>query len=170
MVEWPINPPGAEVLWPTTIDPWSGMSEDMLLLLWQEKKDAIERAKVEEMDLRKYIVKREFPKATEGTNNKDLGSGYTLKAAIKYNYNLADNDTVENTLEKLSKLGNSGSAIADRLVSWSPSFKLLEYRELCDEKLKGSKFAADALNIIYEMLTISDAAPTLEIKAPRSKK
>ena len=171
MVDWPTKPPGADVLWPTIpSNPLDSMNEDQLLLLWQDKKNAIERAKVEEMDLRKYIVKREFPKPTEGMNNKDLGNGYVLKAAIKYNYNLADNDTVENTLEKLSKLGNAGSAIADRLVSWKPSFLLQEYRTLQEDKEKGSQFAVQALDVINQMLTITEGAPTLEIKAPKDKK
>ncbi len=174
MTEWPTNPaqqwPQSPAQpWPSS-NPLDAMNEDQLLMLWQQKKLAIETAKVEELDLRKYIVKREFPKADEGMNNKDLGSGYTLKAGIKYNYNLADNDTVEATLDKLSKLGNAGSAISDRLVSWKPNFLLTEYRQLQEEKEKGSQFAVDALNIINGMLTITEAAPTLEIKEPRSKK
>ena len=155
---------------PTPSNPYDSMNEDQLLLEWQKKKDAIEVAKTEEMDLRKYIVKREFPKPEEGTNKKDLGNGYQLKAVVKYNYSLADNDTVESCLEKISNLGNNGAFIADRLVSWSPSFKLVEYRELIEEKNKGSKFAADALNIINEMLTIKEAAPTLEIVEPKKGK
>jgi hypothetical protein len=157
--DWPSNP--------TPSNPWDGMNEDALLILWQKKKDAIEFAKAEEMDLRKYIVKREFPKAEEGMNNKDLGSGYTLKAGVKFNYNLADNDTVETTLEKLSAMGTAGSAIAERLVSWKPNFLLTEYRQLQEDKTKGSQFAITALSIIEEMLTITEAAPTLEIKAPK---
>lgn len=153
-----------------SLNPWDDMNEDALLLEWQKKKDAIETAKAEEMDLRKYIVKREFPKPTEGMNNKDLGNGYVLKAAIKYNYNLADNDTVEATLEKLSKLGNAGSAISDRLVSWKPNFLLTEYRQLQEDKEKGMQFASQALNIINEMLTITEGAPTLEIKEPKKGK
>lgn len=160
--QWPSNP--------TPSNPWDAMSEDSLLVLWNDKKAAIEAAKNEEMELRKYIVRREFPKADEGINNKDLGSGYTLKASIKYNYNLADNDTVEATLDKLSKLGNAGSAISDRLVSWKPNFLLTEYRQLQEDKTKGSKFADEALSIINGMLTITEAAPTLEIKAPGKKK
>lgn len=155
---------------PTPTNPLDAMSEDQLLMLWQQKKDAIETAKSEEMDLRKYIVSRAFPVKQEGMNNRDLGNGYTLKAGIKYNYNLADNDTVEATLDKLSKLGNAGSAISDRLVSWKPNFLLGEYRQLQEDKTKGSKFADDALNVINEMLTIVEAAPTLEIKAPTGKK
>jgi len=160
--QWPINP--------TPSNPWDTMNEDQLLMLWQQKKQAIENAKAEELELRKYIVKREFPKANEGMNTKELGAGYQLKAGVKFNYNLADNDTVEATLERLSNLGNAGSAIADRLVSWKPNFLLTEYRQLCEDKEKGSKFAVDALNIISEMLTITEAAPTLEIKEAKVRK
>lgn len=160
--QWPSNP--------TPSNPHDTMSEDELLMLWQQKKDAIEVAKADEMELRKYIVSRAFPQKQEGMNNKELGNGYTLKAGVKFNYNLADNDTVEATLEKLSGIGNAGSAIADRLVSWKPNFLLTEYRQLCEDKEKGSQFAVKALEVIGEMLTITEAAPTLEIKEPKSKK
>lgn len=152
------------------VNPWDNMNEDALLLLWADKKAAIEKAKAEEMDLRKYIVKREFPKAQEGTNNKELGEGYKLKAVVKYNYKLADNDTVEKCLDHISALGNEGPFIADRLVSWTPNFKLVEYRELCERKDKGDAAATKMLDIINDMLTITEAAPTLEIQAPKSKK
>jgi len=160
--QWPSNP--------TPSNPWDQMNEDQLLMLWQQKKNAIATATAEEMELRKYIVKREFPKPDEGTNTKDLGNGYSLKAKVKYNYNLADNDTVEATLEKLSNMGPAGSAIADRLVSWKPNFLLTEYRQLEEDKEKGSQFAQTALSIIDEMLTIKEAAPELEIKEPKAKK
>lgn len=153
-----------------SLNPHDAMSEDDLLMLWQKKKDAIETAKSEEMDLRKYIVGRAFPAKTEGVNNRELGNGYVLKATVKYNYSLADNDVVEATLEKLSNLGNQGSAIADRLVSWKPNFLKTEYSALLEEKDKGSKFAADALGIIESMLTISEAAPTLTISEPKKGK
>lgn len=153
-----------------SLNPWDSMNEDALLLLWSDKKAAIEKAKAEEMDLRKYIVKREFPKPNEGTNRKELGAGFDLKAVVKFNYNLADNDTVETTLDKLSKMGNEGMAIADRLVSWKPSFLKTEYRKLQEDAEKGSQFATTALSIINEMLTIKEAAPELEIIAPKEKK
>ncbi len=158
---WPSNP--------TPSNPWDALSNDDILLLWDKKKKAIETAKEEELELRKYIVKREFPKPNEGMNNKELGAGYVLKAGVKFNYNLADNDIVESCLEKLSAMGASGSAIADRLVSWKPNFLLTEYRQLVEDKEKGSQFASTALSVIGEMLTITEAAPTLEIKAPKSK-
>lgn len=161
---WPIG------INPTPSSPYDAMSNDQLLLEWDRLKKNVELAKEAELDLRKYIVKREFPKPNEGINTLELGGGYQLKAGVKYNYNLADNDTVEACLEKISGLGNAGSAIADRLVSWKPHFLLSEFRQLQEDKEKGSKFANDALDLISEMLTITEAAPTLEIKSPKIKK
>lgn len=159
---WPTNPEPAT--------PYDKLTNDQLLLAWQQSKEAIEKAKAHEMELRKAVVKREFPKAQEGTNNKELGNGFTLKAGIKYNYKLADNDTVEDCLNRISALGNEGSFIASRLVSWTPNFLLTEYRQLQEDAEKGSGFAKQALDEITKMLVISEAAPTLEIKAPKAKK
>src|SRR6266436_2583273 len=167
---WP-NPANIATHCPSApSNPLDAMSEDQLLMLWDSKKKAIEVAKEEEMDLRKYIVGRAFPKKAEGTNTKELGNGYQLKAIIKYNYNLADNDTVEEKLNKISSLGNMGPFIADRLVSWKPTLSLREYRELCDCTDKGDKFAKNVVNIINEMLVITEGAPSLEIKEPKGKK
>lgn len=160
--EWPSNP--------TPTNPLDTKSEDELLMLWDAKKKAIEVAKEEEMDLRKYIVSRAFPAKQEGMNTKELGQGYQLKAGIKYNYNLADNDKVEDCLNRIAKIDNTGAFIADRLVSWKPSFLLSEYRGLVEDKEKGSKSAEAILNIVNEMLEIKEAAPSLEIKAPKVKK
>src|SRR5258707_7434082 len=169
-MNWP-NPANINTVWGyEPANPWDKLNEDDLLMLWADKKKAIETAKEEEMDLRKYIVKREFPKPTEGMNSKELGGGYQLKAAIKYNYNLADNDTVEDCLNRIAKLGNEGTFIAERLVSWKPSFLLTEYRQLVEDKEKGEKRAENILNIINNMLTITEAAPTLEIREPKKKK
>lgn len=154
---------------PTPSTPWDGLTEDQLLLAWDDIKKAIETAKAQEMELRKYIVNRAFPKKEEGMNNKELGNGYVLKAGVKFNYNLADNDTVENCLARVAALGNQGPFIADRLVSWTPNFLLKEYRQLGEDAAKGEKFAQEVLKAIEPMLTISEAAPSLEIKQPKSK-
>ena len=173
-VPWPVSGwPAAQPAQPSPVqssNPLDAMSEDQLLMLWDSKKKAIEVAKEEEMDLRKYIVGRSFPKKAEGTNTKELGNGYQLKAGIKYNYNLADNDTVEDCLSRIAKIDNTGAFIADRLVSWKPNFLLTEYRALVEDKEKGSKSAEAILNIVNQMLTITEAAPSLEIKKPKGKK
>ena len=145
------------------------LSQDELLVLWQQKKDALAKAKDDEMDLRKYIVSRAFPEKHEGTNTVALGNGYELKAGVKFNYQLADNETVEKTLDKVAKIGNQGAFIADRLVSWKPSFLLTEYRALVDAAPSSAE-AQEILAVVGEMLIITDAAPTLEIKEPKVKK
>lgn len=159
-----VSPPTAP------LNPLDAMNEDALLMLWADKKKAIQEAQEDEMTLRKYIVGRAFPQKQEGMNTKELGAGYQLKAAIKYNYNLADNAKVEECLNHISDLGNEGPFIADRLVSWKPSFLLTEFRQLQEAKDRGDARAVQILNIVNKMLTITEAAPTLEIKAPKVKK
>ena len=163
------NPPG---VWPTAkpANPWDALSQDELLLLHQQKQQAIADAKAVEMELRKYIVDRAFPNKQEGTNTLELGGGYELKATVKFNYNLADNDTVEKILNEIEAIGNEGKFIADRLVSWTPNFLLTEYRALQEEAEKGSVQAKEILKLVDKMLTVKDAAPTLVIKEPKKKK
>lgn len=169
---WPTGPvasAGAASPLPNPLNPLDSMNEDALLMLWADKKKEIEAAKEAEMNLRKYIVGRAFPQKQEGMNNKDLGGGYTLKATVKYNYTLAPNDVVEKCLDHISALGNEGPFIADRLVSWKANFLTTEYRSLCERKDAGDERAVKILGIVNEMLTVSEAAPTLEIKEPKKK-
>jgi len=158
-------------IWPVqSINPYDAMDQDALLMRWDALKKAVEAAKEQEMELRKYIVTRAFPNADEGTNTIELGEGYKLKAVVKYNYTLSDNDTVEAGLDAISKIGNDGKFIADRLVSWTPNFLKREYTQLLDDKSKGSKIASDILDVVTTFLTIKDAAPTLDIVEPKVKK
>lgn len=151
-------------------NPWDALNQDQLLMQHQQLQIDLSALKAEELELRKYIVNRAFPQKSEGVNKKDLGSGYILKSNIKYNYRLSDNDTVEACLDNISKIGNQGSFIADRLVSWSPNFLLTEYRQIQEAAEKGSEEAKAILKEIEPMLTIIEAAPTLEIVEPKDKK
>lgn len=144
-----------------SLNPLDNMTQDELLVRWQCLKDAVETAKSAEMEMRKYIVSRAFPNKHEGMNTAELGNGYQLKAAVKYNYTLSDNKAVEEALDRIAKIGNEGSFIADRLVNWKPSLCLSEYRELDNEDIKRE---------INKVLTITEGAPTLEIKEPKVKK
>lgn len=154
---------------PSLFPDWDNKDRDAVLMEWDRRKKALITIKEEEMEFRKYVVKRNFPNPEEGTNKIDLGSGYELKAKISYNYKLADNDTVEKGLDQIAKIGNQGAFIADRIVSWTPIFLLTEYRKLQEEEAT-SEDARKILSIIYTFLTIEDAAPSLEIKEPKSKK
>jgi hypothetical protein len=162
-----------ETTWtnPAPADPRDLLDRDAVLLNWQEAKLALEKAKVAEMDWRKYIVKRAFPNPEEGTNTAELGNGYELKAVIKYNYKLdADNEKIERGLDEIRKTGNQGAFIADRLVSWTPNFLVTEYRNLQAQADDGSEEAKKMLNIVNSFLTIDEGAPTLNIKEPKGNK
>lgn len=148
-------------------DPRDLLTQDQVLFTWQQLKEQLAKAKEAELEYRKYVVKRAFPQATEGTNTVELNNGYALKAVVKHNYKLLNNEVVENCLDRIAKIGNQGSFIADRLVSWSPSFLLTEYRALQKEDTEETK---EILKICHEMLIIDEAAPTVDIKAPKGKK
>lgn len=141
--------------------PYDSMSQDQVLMKWQELKKAVETAKESEMEMRKYIVKRAFPTPDEGTNKADLGMGYELKAVVKFNYKLVgDVDKIDSVIDKLSAVDNEGSFIADRLINWSATLSVAEYKQL-DPKYK---------KIMDEIVVVSESAPTLEIKEPKAKK
>ncbi len=150
---------------------WDLLNQDQLLLEWQRLKTEIEAFKAVEMDMRRYIVSRAFPDKHEGTNTQELGNDYKLKAVVKYNYNLdPDNKKVEEALDKIALIGNQGAFIAERLVSWKPSFLLTEYRELQKEKDEGSEIAKAIIAEIHKVLTIKEATPDLKIVEPKVNK
>lgn len=147
------------------------LTSDGMLLLWQRSEAHRDHWKATEMEYRKICAGFLVPAKTEGVNNVEIGNGYVAKVGIKFNYNLLnDNDKVWAGLEKIEALGNEGKFVAERLVSWKPSFLLTEYRQLQEDDKKGSKFAADALRVIDEILEITNAAPTLAINEPKKAK
>ncbi len=135
------------------------MTNDELLMHWKKIKNQAEALKIAEADLRKYIVKRMFPNAKEGTNNHELGNGYKLKAEIKYNYKI-DNEKIDSVLAKIATIGNEGQIVAERLIRWAPSLSLTEYRNILNQDIKKK---------IDSVLTITDAMPTLSIVEPKAK-
>jgi hypothetical protein len=155
---------------PTLPNPWDTWTQDQVLMHWQKLKDDLVQFKADEMEFRKYVVSRAFPDAKEGTNTLELGGGYELKAQVKYNYKLADNDTVEAGLARIAKIGNEGSFIADRLVSWTPNFLKSEYNNVLAAADSGSGEARAIMKEINTFLTIDDAAPVVDIKEPKKGK
>lgn len=148
------------------------IDKDGMLMLWNYSKAKLDEYKELEMNYRKICAAFLVPTKTEGTTNVELGNGYKAKVVNKYNYNLAsDNDKIWSCLDKIGKVGNQGKFIADRLVSWTPNFLKTEYTTLQEEADKGSEDAKQILKIVNEeMLTITEAAPTLDIVEPKVKK
>ena len=147
------------------------INSDGMLMLWKKHKEMLDQYKTSEMEYRRICTAFLVPAKTEGTTNVELGGGYKAKVVNKHNYNLEDNDKVWSALDKISAIGNEGKFIAERLVSWTPSFLKTEYTTLQEDADKGSPTAQQILKIVNEeMLTITEAAPQLEIKAPKEKK
>lgn len=148
------------------------INEDGMLMLWKFTKQRLDYFKDQEMINRKICATFLVPTKIEGTTRVELGQGYQARVVNKYNYKLAsDNDIVWAVLDKIGKIGNQGKFIAERLVSWHPSFLKTEYVTLQEEADKGSEDAKVILKIVNdEMLTIEIAAPTLDIVEPKVSK
>lgn len=144
------------------------VKRDFLLQKWEESKTALETAKADEMAARKSFVDFSFdPNKKEGTERIELHNGYEAKAVKKLNYtfksydpNIEVADAVDITLQKLEALSPEGKFVANRLVKWTPSLSLSEYRELNPE------FKA----IVDTVIETKEGAPTLEIIAPKGSK
>lgn len=135
-----------------TPKPFEAMTRDEKIMAWNEAKKTLDAAKAAEMEMRKAIVATEFDVSHVGTQNVELGNGWKLKAVVKESYKLdKDADKVEDMLDKLENWQ------ADRLVKWTPTLSVSEYKKLDAE----DKAKVDAV------LTVSPSSPTLELVAPK---
>lgn len=135
-----------------TPKPFDAMTRDEKIMAWNEAKKTLDVAKAAEMEMRKAIVGAEFDVSRIGTQNVELGNGWKLKAVVKESYKLdSDADKVEDMLDKLEDWQ------ADRLVKWTPTLSVSEYKKLDAE----DKAKVDAV------LTVSPSSPTLELVAPK---
>lgn len=151
---------------------------DEVLVAWERAKLTLNSAKENEMTLRKKAFEMGFgANAREGTNTETLGGGYDLKGVRKFNYKLQapaginiDVETaVDNVVKAMTRISNEGSFLADRLFQWSVSLSVPEYKLLV-EHAKDSMMMAAMLDAVNTVVLITDAAPTLEIKAPKKGK
>lgn len=138
---------------------------DQDIMAWQEAEKALNAAKEKEMTLRTKVMAECFPNAEVGTNTLELGKGYKIKGVRKLNYNLANGQgETEAALDAISKLGNEGQFIAERLVGWTPKLSLTEYKKLEATNPTHAKIK----ELIDAVLTVTDGAPTLEVVPPKT--
>lgn len=137
------------------------------LAAWEAACTRLEQAKIEEMELRKSLKAALFPDKREGTHRVPLANGHELKLGAKLNYKLADRKQVEPALDAIAQIGNQGGFVADRLVKWSCTLVLSEYRllEAPDATAEQKLIKAE----IDKVLTIDEAAPSLEIVEPKRR-
>ena len=133
---------------------FDNMDQNQLLMNWQKATTDLLIAKEYEMNMRKHIVGKLFPNAKEGTNNFDLGNGYKLTAVVKFNYKFESNDKIQ---EMITKFELINSDVYARLVKYKPEPSVTEYQKLTGQH----KVIADSA------IVITDATPSLEIKAPK---
>lgn len=173
-MEWPTGTP--QSVWgsaPTSPAP----TLDTVLLQWQAAKEALEAAKEAEMNLRKLAFSLGFGvNAQEGTNTVELGNGYQLKGVKKLNYKLVSPkedvtvlDAVDDCIERFVHISNEGSFIADRLFKWSVDLSKTEYNRL-EVEATTDPIKKKLLDEANKVILITEAAPTLEIKAPKVTK
>ena len=146
-----------------------------VLLEWEAAKTELEAAKANEMKLRKEAFALGFgDQAKEGTNTIELGGGYELKGAKKLSYKLEKPlnyegtviSAVQNVCDRFALISNQGAYIAERLFKWSVYISITEYRRLVEDA-RQDKAAQRMLKELEKVLVIVEAAPTLEIKAPK---
>lgn len=141
-------------------------ARDMLLEAWEHSKVVLERAKETEMELRKASFAYTFVDAKEGTNRVDLGGGYSLKGVRKVNYKIAaSNDQVDEAEDKAAKIGNEGTFLFERIITWTPNFSKSEYNKLEES----NPTHVEVKKLIDGLIETTDGAPTLEIEAPKAK-
>jgi len=159
-----VVPDAYKQLWGETAE----QHRDRLLMAWEASKTALDTAKANEMELRKTIAALAFPDAKEGTNKLDLGKGYELKFVREVEYVFPatlSRDAIAKVEDEIAKTGNEGQFLADRLFKWKCEPSKSEYKKL---DLANPTHAA--VKKLYDsILTTKDAAPKLEIKAPKGK-
>ncbi|URA06966.1 hypothetical protein Pfeifenkraut_BL30069 [Xanthomonas phage Pfeifenkraut] len=166
---WTQNPP-AELIKGT---PEWFAERDRILAAWEASKLTLEKAKEDEMNLRKEFVKFAFDnEKLSGTERVELNNGYQAKAVKKLNFKFVSRDenvkvvdAVDKSLTEIEALGGEAPFIADRLVKWSADLSVGEYNKLTESET-GRKIKA----IIDNVIETTEGAPTLEIVPPKGSK
>jgi hypothetical protein len=138
---------------------------DQLLAKWDEAKKVLDAAKTSEMEARKAVSDYCFPNASEGTNRIELNNGFALKCVAKLNWKIAaPNDQVDKIEEEAAKLGNEGTFLIERIITWTPGFSKSEYKKLDPSLPTHAKVKA----LVDSVLDITPGAPTLTIEEPKA--
>lgn len=131
-------------------------------------KAVLEAAKNSEMEARLMVGNYAFPVAgrKEGVNNLELSDGRVVKLGHKVNYKLSgDNEAVEKAEDAIDAIGNEGSFLRERIITWEAKFSKSEYNKLDTSNPTHAKVKAE----IDKVLEVSNGTPSLEVKEPKAK-
>lgn len=125
---------------------------------WQTQKLVAERAKADEVKLRKEFVEFAFSKEKlEGTERLKLANGYEVKAVKELNYSFTSEEDLEKALITLADTGPYGAFIVQRLIKITYELVKGEYRKLTPEHKA----------IIDPVIETKESTPALEIIPPK---
>ena len=138
-----------------------------LIAQHDEAKAVLERAKNSEMAARLLLGNYAFPVQgrKEGVNNMELGDGRMVKLGHKVNYTLeGDNEAIEKVEEACDKIGNEGSFLIERIITWEAKFSKSEYNKLQADNPTHMLVKAE----VDKVLKTSNGTPSLEVKEPKA--
>lgn len=132
--------------------------KDALIQRWLDSKDALEKSKELENQLRLQVLEACIENVPEkGTINYELGNGYKLKFEFRQNVRL-DQSKVDDVIDKLERIGQDGKFIADRLFKMKAELSITEYNQLNDKMRK----------LVDNIITKSPATPALTFIPPKN--
>lgn len=139
---------------------------DRLLGEWMQAKQALEAAKLREMELRLQvnpIFDSEYSddKPT-GTRNIDLGNGWKAKCRRDISYKV-DAEAMPEILEQLEP------AVRETIVKKKYELSKTQYKALQERAKKEGGFAASQLRLLQTAITSRNATPSVEIVPPKAK-
>lgn len=143
---------------------------DELGAKWEASKITLADAKDAEMDLRKRFADFMLPPTDRksGVNNVALPGGFTAKITHKINYNVSASRTVIEEAEDIAAtIGNDGAFLFERILPIKYDFSVGEYKKLLPDEFASHKQLKE---LIDTLITQTDGAPALEIKAPKPER
>jgi hypothetical protein len=156
---------GAHVVGVVEGAPFDEPTRDVLLAEWEAAKVTLERAKASEMEVRKAVFSYCFPNPTVGTQRIPLSGGFNLKAVHSETTKIvAPNEKIDEAEDKAAAIGNEGTFLFERIITWKPEFSKSEYKKL-DTSLT---VHAQVKKLVDELIETKSGAPALEIEAPKA--
>lgn len=133
-----------------------------LLSTWDMLKKQKDFYTVMEMEARKLLSSKLFDDSLpEGTHSVSVGVGATLKFKKAYNYRVSkDLDAIHAVRTRLS---SEASATGSHYTFQSIFEDTVKFSESAYKKAMNSKYADKIAEILAEVVTQSEASPTLEL-------
>lgn len=135
-------------------------AQNVAILEHQNAAKALAHAKEAEATLRQKVCDAFYPNGhvPKGTNNIELGNGYTLQIVGKLNFTV-DSAAVPGVQSVLEAAGETASFIGSRLFKQKYELSITEY----------NKLPPNLLPLVLPAIISKPGTPTVEVIAPKEK-